>query len=302
MKVLLVDDEKEILEYLQDVFGNSGIESKALLSPFEAVALCETEHFDAILTDFKMPRMSGLEMITHIRAGRLNRDTPFIVLSGALDDEILMKLEKLGIIDVMSKPPELDILIRIIEKRGRSGKSHSTRSYNPDLVAQVDLSFFQVMIGHLGKLVEVEENSSATIQAMDVEYSGLVSLFGRRLSGRFTISYERGFSREFAKTLLGRDVLDSELDIFESTTGEIADQVAADLVPALNKNMQLSLFASPPVILKGRWPTPALPANVPHGYVIAKLNGLRCSLEYAFVDLNEHFKNISDSQQVPILI
>lgn len=301
MRVLLVDDEPEIVDFLKIILERHNIESVGVYSPMEAIALAEKETFDAIVSDFKMPKMTGLEMIAHIKGGKLNAQTPTIVLSGNLTDELLNRLEKLGIIDVMSKPPEIDILIRIIEKAGRHRPKKTTTAYAPAIVHAFDDAFSETIKGHLGDKVQVLSPAPMESIPSEIEFCGVVSIFGKRLSGMLAVSYQSGFTLEFASTLLGRAPSDKELEIFETTTGEIAEQVAHVALPRIQKELGLSSLSVAPLIIAGKHAGVPLPATQPRVLIAATLNGKGCFLEFALFDLDEALPGVNSKGDVKIL-
>ncbi len=78
--ILCVDDEREILETMIDIFKNAGYSCKGASDGREAYELIQSEKFDLVLCDVMMPRMSGVELLRKIR--RLKYDIRFIFLTG----------------------------------------------------------------------------------------------------------------------------------------------------------------------------------------------------------------------------
>ena len=302
INVLIVDDEPEIVEFISLILDGHGITSVGVFDPISGIAEAEKQAFDAIITDFRMPKMTGLEMISKIKAGDLNRSTPIIVLSANLNDDLLERLEKLGVIDVMSKPPEIDVLLRIIEKAGQRRPKMTGSYYTQQLIDGIHSSFCLVMKNHLGESLEIEPPVELQSQLLDIEYSGMVTLFGRRLSGVVTVSYQTGFTVAFASTLLGHPPLGSELDIFESTTGEIAEQIAHFAIPQIEKSLGIHLVQLLPIIIQGRTTTIPLAASQPRVVSKLTLNGKHCYMEFCFMDLAQEFKGKIDAQDVPLII
>jgi two-component system C4-dicarboxylate transport response regulator DctD len=67
MRVMLVDDEADIVYILRKGLALKGFEVHAFTDPGEALARFVPNHYDAILTDIKMPYMTGLELYQEIR-------------------------------------------------------------------------------------------------------------------------------------------------------------------------------------------------------------------------------------------
>ncbi|MCX6123314.1 MAG: response regulator, partial [Proteobacteria bacterium] len=297
-----VDDEPEIVEFISLILDGHGISSVGVFDPTAGIAEAEKQIFNAIITDFRMPKMTGLEMISKIKSGGLNRSTPIIVLSANLNDDLLERLEKLGVIDVMSKPPEIDVLLRILEKAGRRRTQVTGSHYAQQLIDGLHSSFCRVMKNHLDESLEIEPPVELQSPLLDIEYSGMVTLFGRRLSGVVTISYQTGFTAAFGSALLGRPPLGSELKIFEFTTGEIAEQIANFAIPQIERDLGIHLVQLLPIIIQGRTTTIPLAASQPRVVSRLTLNGKHCYMEFCFVDLAQEFNGKVDNQEVSLII
>ncbi len=65
--LLLVDDEPEIVESLRRALRDDGYELMTTTSPVEAVAILEKRAVDVLISDLRMPEMSGLELVSHVK-------------------------------------------------------------------------------------------------------------------------------------------------------------------------------------------------------------------------------------------
>jgi len=72
--LLLVDDEPEIVESLRRALRDDGYELITTTSPVEAVAILEKRAVDVLISDLRMPEMSGLELVSHVK-----RNHPHVV-------------------------------------------------------------------------------------------------------------------------------------------------------------------------------------------------------------------------------
>ena len=77
-RLLIVDDEEEILEFLVRVFRD--FESKTALSAESALDILQHERFDVLVTDIRMPGAGGLSLIDS--AKRIWPDLPIVVITG----------------------------------------------------------------------------------------------------------------------------------------------------------------------------------------------------------------------------
>jgi len=124
-KVLLVDDEQDLLEVMAERMRILGIDVSTTTSPWDALKKVEGESYDAIVIDLMMPEMDGLEAL---RALKLKKpDLQVILLTGHATVEKGMEAMKLGAMDLMEKPADLKNLAKKIKKAKGQKKSSRTR-------------------------------------------------------------------------------------------------------------------------------------------------------------------------------
>lgn len=114
MKLLIVDDDPQILSYVQRLLEDHGIECVAAPAADEALSiLAKAESpFDVILLDVSLPGRSGWEIIDDLRAG--GDETPVIFLTGHHAVEERVKGFELGADDYIIKPFEaIELLARV---------------------------------------------------------------------------------------------------------------------------------------------------------------------------------------------
>jgi PAS domain S-box-containing protein len=104
-RVLLVDDEGSVLNFMRELLCNWGLEVSAVNCGPDAHALLQRNPagFDLLLTDQTMPGMTGVELVEAAHA--LRADLPVVLYSGNLG-EIAAHREKLGLCRTLSKPIE----------------------------------------------------------------------------------------------------------------------------------------------------------------------------------------------------
>jgi DNA-binding NtrC family response regulator len=121
-RILIVDDEKVFSGYLDQILTRKGFESKVAHNGEEALAACEQSEFDLILSDIKMPKMNGLELLKRLRersqqAGseRLT-DIAFVIMTAHGSIETAVEAMKLGASDYITKPFNAQEVLMVIEK------------------------------------------------------------------------------------------------------------------------------------------------------------------------------------------
>ena len=72
-KILLIEDDSAIADGLQRVLGRNGYEVTVLLRGDEGLKQAGRDHFDVVLTDFKLPGLSGLELVAQLHAEAAGR-------------------------------------------------------------------------------------------------------------------------------------------------------------------------------------------------------------------------------------
>lgn len=112
--VLIVDDDKSILDSLSLVLRESGYNVQAIIKGEQALKTVNLNHPDLILLDVLMSGKDGREICKSIKADEKTKDIPVIMISA--HPTAFKNLEKIGADDFLSKPFELDDLLKKIEK------------------------------------------------------------------------------------------------------------------------------------------------------------------------------------------
>jgi DNA-binding NtrC family response regulator len=120
LSVLVVDDDPDILEYLQDFLSAEGVDVTTLADPSVAVERIRDEVFHLVVLDLMMPKVSGLDLLAQIRA--VDDDIAVIILTGhpSLDTATAsIQHEVSAYIHKPFTPAEFrDVIARIAKKKG----------------------------------------------------------------------------------------------------------------------------------------------------------------------------------------
>jgi signal transduction histidine kinase/DNA-binding response OmpR family regulator len=124
-RVLVVDDDRHIVEWLKEALTNSGFVVKGAYNGHEALALAREDAPDLILLDLKMPDMDGYEVIRNLRRDQATRDIPVIVITGiSLDDDYdHVKILGMGVEHMLTKPFSIETLVEEIRRVGTGAAS-----------------------------------------------------------------------------------------------------------------------------------------------------------------------------------
>ena len=116
-RVLLVDDEQAVWEILGEKLGRSGFEWHGCSSAEEALSRLESEHFDAIVSDLKMPGMTGLGLLGEVQ--KKHPHLAFVMATGEDDIRVAVEAMKHGADDYLVKPFNLDVAVESVRRATR---------------------------------------------------------------------------------------------------------------------------------------------------------------------------------------
>lgn len=114
LKVLLVDDEEDIIEVIQDRLEAYGFTVVTAGNGLEALKKLSMEKFDGVFLDVKMPEMGGIEALEEIR--KKDRKIPVIIITSSSTREAAIEAMAKGANEYVLKPFEWEELKAKIEK------------------------------------------------------------------------------------------------------------------------------------------------------------------------------------------
>ena len=116
MKVIIVDDNKDITDLLSKFLKTKGFETIVINDAMEGLRHIQQEQYDVILLDIKMPVISGLKIIQILAAGGNLKNKNIFLFSGAyyLENQIKVMLMRDGVNGFLKKPIDLDELLTTI--------------------------------------------------------------------------------------------------------------------------------------------------------------------------------------------
>jgi CheY-like chemotaxis protein len=103
--LLLIDDDEDELRILSDALRDAGIDCKCTwaTSPIQALDILKYLPADFIFIDYNMPKMNGIECISHIRKLPDRCDIPLILYSNALNDTLVQQALDAGAYTCLKK-------------------------------------------------------------------------------------------------------------------------------------------------------------------------------------------------------
>ncbi|TGM00582.1 response regulator [Leptospira barantonii] len=113
MRILFLDDEEVIRDLFREIFGAFHDLTLAGTAE-EALEICKNKSFDLIVTDVRLPKMSGIDFVSKLRDIGVN--TPFIVITGNQDIDVSIRALRLGAVDFFIKPFRMDAIRHSLQK------------------------------------------------------------------------------------------------------------------------------------------------------------------------------------------
>jgi len=155
-RVLVVDDDESLRRVTQVQLEQAGCETMVAAYGAEALALLQTSAQDLVITDLKMPGMSGLDLLRRIRSEYPDTVVVMITAFGAVDTAV--EAMKVGAHDYITKPVNADELELVVQ---RALDHLALLEENRILRSSLDGKYgFESIIGHSKSLLQVLDMSA----------------------------------------------------------------------------------------------------------------------------------------------
>ena len=138
-KILVVDDEESLREICQDVLEDEGYEVVLARDGQEALRiLVEDQDIDIVISDLRMPKMNGLDLLRAVKERKL--DVDFIVMTGFSTIETAVQCMQLGAADYLPKPFNIQHLLVKVQKVLKARNEKQERKRLSNVVRMLNLS------------------------------------------------------------------------------------------------------------------------------------------------------------------
>lgn len=152
ISILIVDDEASVRDSLYQWFIEDGYQVECAESAKEALAKLESEAFNIVLADIKMPGMDGLEMLRRIKA--LEKNSVVIIMTAFATVDTAVQALKDGAFDYITKPFDPDEL------------SHLIRNASKQITLEAENELLKEKVISLENVEDLIGNSEAMLQLM----------------------------------------------------------------------------------------------------------------------------------------
>jgi two-component system alkaline phosphatase synthesis response regulator PhoP len=114
-KVLVVDDEEDVVDVLRLVLGKSGFAVETAASGIDGLARAQSTLPDLVLLDIMMHQMDGWEVLKLLKLDERTRGIPVVILSARVEPKDKIRGLQEGAIDYVTKPFAVRELLQKIE-------------------------------------------------------------------------------------------------------------------------------------------------------------------------------------------
>ncbi|MCA9773593.1 MAG: sigma-54-dependent Fis family transcriptional regulator, partial [Myxococcales bacterium] len=210
VRVLVVDDEKNYLLALDALLSESGYTVVTTSNPLEAQKLVEDETFDCLISDLKMPRMSGLDLLRVVK--QADPSLPVLMLTAHGTVETAVEAMREGAYHYLLKPFENEELKLSVAKAVELGRLRREKDYLRESIR--DMAGFGDFVGRgesMRKVFElIEQVAPARTTVLVLGESGT----GKELAARAIHQKSARADRPFVAVnccALAETLLESEL-------------------------------------------------------------------------------------------
>jgi DNA-binding NtrC family response regulator len=120
MRVLVVDDDREICDFMETFLAKDGVDVKTVSDPESASEEVKNGGYHLVVLDLMMPKLDGVEVLSRIR--KVDSDVAVVIFTGYPSLDTAVQSMKLDAVDYLKKPFDPDefreVVDRVMRKKG----------------------------------------------------------------------------------------------------------------------------------------------------------------------------------------
>ncbi|HHT9138428.1 MAG TPA: response regulator [Candidatus Wunengus sp. YC60] len=178
--ILVVDDEPFVLESVALLLDRFDFSVSTCGHPREALNKLQSDKVDVVLTDIKMPGMSGVELLGEIR--KFNTEVPVILMTAYAELDMAINAIKNGAFDFLLKPFKSEYLIQCMERAVEHGRLRQMEKNYKQILEETVRKRTQELAEALMKLKymskEIIQRLSMAAEFKDIETGAHISRMG----------------------------------------------------------------------------------------------------------------------------
>lgn len=236
-KVLIVDDEKNLANVISAYLTLRGYSTTISLDSRDAFQKTRNAQYDIIVTDLKMPKLSGSELINTIRSSGFNTETP-IILSSGFQEEALQELKgtNLNKVKMLPNPFKVENLLNVVKEfEEADAKPNATK---------LDANAMNLIIGSTMDVIATASGSKEIkmhppqllnkAQPIKADISGILALVCNEFHGSISLSFKTDTYLKIASTMW-REKYDSITEENDDHISEILSLIGTRIRSAMSQ-------------------------------------------------------------------
>ena len=184
MRIALIDDDRAVLDSLSLYLQSRGFIVDCFGSAEDFLAAEDIGRFECVITDVRMPGLSGLDLVQRLTGER--RGAPLILITGHGDVQMAVKAIKLGAFEFLEKPFDEDRLAEAIRLAGAQaaerhrGAAHANelRERRDSLSARQRQVYDLAVLGASNK--EIADHLGISFRTVEIHRAWMMSRMGAR--------------------------------------------------------------------------------------------------------------------------
>ena len=112
--IMIIEDDEGLSRLISDILSDDGHNVTVFNDPYRAVAEFGHERFSLVITDVKMPKMDGIEVLDHVK--RIDPNVPVIIITAHATVDVSIQALRKGAEDLITKPFEAEEFLYRIRK------------------------------------------------------------------------------------------------------------------------------------------------------------------------------------------
>lgn len=237
-KVLIIDDDDNVRESIEDILSDNGFSTLMAINGADGIQKAKEFRPDIIVCDIMMPGMSGYEVVQEIRKDKDLLTTPFIFLTGKVEERDKRYGMNLTVDDYLTKPFREQDLLESIQARLKRKNQFDSNTLEKVKEAKSELNKLNVQRKFLASVLQI---SPEGIYIYDVSLKRIIfynSPFSKIMASVFPNEDFEEINNldSLDRVLLLRNISDSQKDLYEHDS-----KIKVDL----DKHIWLSIKAKP---------------------------------------------------------
>lgn len=168
MRILVTDDSRSSLAWMTANLQHlPDVAIETFDDPVQALAQCHREQYDLLIVDYRMPKISGIDMMRQLRKTPHYRDVPIVMVTSDLDREVRLDAIRAGATDFLNKPTdEMELQLRVSNLLSLRRTQVQMAAHASGLAAAVEQATHEIvvreeeMIWQLARAIEMRDGGT----------------------------------------------------------------------------------------------------------------------------------------------